>query len=353
MFSTLNPPVTISPWSLEWINGAPIIPGIVTSRHCGNTAWRPWETAERPANKGAHPYGAAPLTERPVGEPNLDLDHADADLIASERARLGNLVARGLPEGEAAGPLSAPAQRTLASTGTYCRTLIEPGPAAAPGSGSELDWLGWAGSSVILVGQGQRQLADSVLHDERLVCHPPHPSPSTHFERLMLCNGLRICCVRRVSLEDARHIRGLRWPLRLEGRGRRNTSWFALAMYEYATAPKPKGNGGGVAPLPAPLARRRSAGAESVLSAGGGGPPTAPGHSTATAGVQMAVPENGCLFRWQVAGLLVSAIAGREGGIVQRGIGCPSPRVKDFSGDVEAISAPRARHATRLQRQTS
>jgi len=50
-----------------------------------------------------------------VGEPNLDLDHADADLIASERARLGNLVARGLPEGEAAGPLSAPAQRTLAS----------------------------------------------------------------------------------------------------------------------------------------------------------------------------------------------------------------------------------------------
>lgn len=93
------------------------------------------------------------------------------------------------------------------STGTYCRTLIEPGPAAAPGSGSELDWLGWAGSSVILVGQGQRQLADSVLHDERLVCHPPHPSPSTHFERLMLCNGLRICCVRRVSLEDARHVR--------------------------------------------------------------------------------------------------------------------------------------------------
>lgn len=60
MFSTLNPPVTIPPWSLEWINGAPIIPGIVTSRHCGNTAWRPWETAERPANKGAHPYGAAP-----------------------------------------------------------------------------------------------------------------------------------------------------------------------------------------------------------------------------------------------------------------------------------------------------
>lgn len=88
------------------------------------------------------------------------------------------------------------------STGTYCRTLIEPGPAAAPGSGSELDWFGWAGSSVILVGQGQRQLADSVPHDERLVCHPP-----IHFERLMLCNGLRICCVRRVSLEDARHVR--------------------------------------------------------------------------------------------------------------------------------------------------